>query len=355
MKKVLFIFPSDSSFVRIDRELFQKYSRVRNFEFRADTFFRALKNIFRQFLFLLVNGPGSDLIYIWFADYHSFLPIAFGKIFGIKTYLVLGGSDCQYIEKYRIGNIYGPLGIRKYFVVNSMKYAHRLLPVDKCLIHNENKFLPDERIESGVTTLVNSKFDYTVFPTSIRDSWRVGPKENMVLTVAVARTKKRMMLKGLDLLLEVAARMPEIQFVIVGLSDSMKEKSALPENVTSYSFLDQEDLIDLYSRSKVFALFSLYEGLPTVVIEALASGCIPVTSAVSGMTALTEKYGYLVRQKSADEAEAQLRKALEMTSYSPEAISREVKSTFSLSKRDDFIRNLVDENYKVGASGDQAG
>ena len=38
-------------------------------------------------------------IFIWFADYHSFLPSLIGRLLGKKVYIVIGGYDAAKIKE----------------------------------------------------------------------------------------------------------------------------------------------------------------------------------------------------------------------------------------------------------------
>lgn len=63
----------------------------------------------------------------------------------------------------------------------------------------------------------------------------------------------------------------------------LKKLNELPDNVKYYGQLSQGDLANLFRQSDIFILPSFYEGLGLVVIEAMASGCIPICTDLPGI------------------------------------------------------------------------
>jgi glycosyltransferase involved in cell wall biosynthesis len=94
---------------------------------------------------------------------------------------------------------------------------------------------------------------------------------------------------------------PKTQFIIVGDGEKREELKALAENLglqNHVKFLGyREDAQDiLKSFFDIFALSSLWEGLPIVILEAMAAGKPVIATAVDGVTEVVEhgKTGFLV-------------------------------------------------------------
>lgn len=108
--------------------------------------------------------------------------------------------------------------------------------------------------------------------------------------LTVARLAPR---KGLADLINCAAHVvkvdPNFRFKIAGsgpMEDGLRadiERLGLQDNVMLLGHVsDRAQLIDLYRKATMFVHPAHYEGLPTVLLEAMACGCPAVTTAVSG-------------------------------------------------------------------------
>jgi len=85
--------------------------------------------------------------------------------------------------------------------------------------------------------------------------------------------------KGLDYLIQVAKKLNDIRFLIVGEGRERERLEMIaPSNVEFLGYVSKEKLIDLYSRALVFCLPSIGEGFGLVLLEAMASGCAIVST-----------------------------------------------------------------------------
>jgi glycosyltransferase involved in cell wall biosynthesis len=121
----------------------------------------------------------------------------------------------------------------------------------------------------------------------LRQKWHIEPSKRVVLTVC--RLDKN---KGVDVLMKSVKLLnsEDVDLVIVGDGEerrSLEELSTslgMQKNVAFLGFRDRGELLELYNLANVFALASYSEGLPRVLIEAMACGCVPVVTNV-GSTA----------------------------------------------------------------------
>jgi glycosyltransferase involved in cell wall biosynthesis len=144
------------------------------------------------------------------------------------------------------------------------------------------------------------------------------------LVLAVGRLEIHQ--KGFDLLIRAHARLRREglnqRLVILGegpdrlLLENLAREEGVADSVALPGFT--ADVWSWYEKGTVFALSSRFEGLPTVIIEALAAG-VPVvaTDCESGPREILEdgKYGELVRSESCEALAEGLRRVLTDDSY----------------------------------------
>jgi glycosyltransferase involved in cell wall biosynthesis len=142
--------------------------------------------------------------------------------------------------------------------------------------HDFDKFIffSQHMRNTAVDIGVPRKRTETISPGIDFKKFKMKKKEPFVLFVG--NMIKR---KGLDNLIEVAKKLEDVDFVLVGRG---KEKDRLqsiaPKNVKFLGYVSEKKLIDLYSRAMVFCLPSIGEGFGLVLLEAMASGCSIVST-----------------------------------------------------------------------------
>jgi glycosyltransferase involved in cell wall biosynthesis len=105
---------------------------------------------------------------------------------------------------------------------------------------------------------------------------------------------------------ELAMRIPQVRLTIAGCSVSEKTvKQFFPPSVRDrldvLPFVSRKDMPALYARHDIFAFPSLFEGLPIVLLEAMATGMPVVTTETCGMKDVVENdyNGLLVKPADA--------------------------------------------------------
>lgn len=116
--------------------------------------------------------------------------------------------------------------------------------------------------------------------------------------------------KGPNILVEAVSLLPtgSVEVRVVGdgpLREALQQDvdaRGLGDAVTLVGPLGQQDLPEQYAWADVFALPSFAEGLPVVIMEAMASGCVVVTTQIAGIPELVENgvTGVLVPPGRAD-------------------------------------------------------
>jgi glycosyltransferase involved in cell wall biosynthesis len=127
-----------------------------------------------------------------------------------------------------------------------------------------------------------------VIPNGVRpDRFHQARPEGPVI-LFVGRLHQR---KGVDHLLRamprVRERVPEARLLVAGSGErdaqlkALSKELGLDDSVEFLGFVPDDDLPDLYARSMVFTMPSLYEGFGIVMIEAMASS-VPVVAFDTG-------------------------------------------------------------------------
>ena len=312
---MLFIYPGFSIFVTKDYQILTNHFQIKNFCYKTSKKLTVnLQSQIKMFIWLLKNIWLAKFIYIWFADYHSFLPVLFGKIFKKKSILVLGGYDVTYIPEIKYGSFSNPL--RAFCAKYSMKNASICLPVSY-YVEKEAK----KRIKGFNSKVIYNGIDIV----SIDDIDDINEKENIAITVGICDNLQRIKLKGIDLFVETAKLLPDYKFIAIGISKKAeKYLGKIPENVQLIDKLPYEKLSDFYKKAKIYCQFSMVESFGLAVLEAISFGAIPI---ISNKGALPEIFGdcsIVVDTNKFDEEIKTLKKRIDNFSINKDKIKKVV-------------------------------
>ena len=331
-KSILFIYTSLSTFVNNDLDILSSTHVVEKYHFApVKGIAKNSLQIFRQFFFLLIFGWRFDLFYCWFADYHSYLPVLFAKIFRKKSVVVIGGYDVCRIRKLKYGAFYTPF--RGWFCGSSMRMASCILPVSSHV----------DRKAKAIAPLTKRKMIYNCVTID-------GPGENApfktdtVLTVGLINNERTFFLKGIDTFIEIARILPGIKFEIVGINKlGLAHKLGnLPVNVTLYDKVKPEKLKDFYRKAKIYCQFSRSESFGVSIAEAMIFGAFPIVTGEGGMPEVIGTVGSIVARDPQLIAGIIRDRILKEGDPDETAIRKQVTDLFSHQKRTESILNLID-------------
>ena len=322
--RVLYVHSRRASFIAIDRAILAERFEVEDLyqPGRLPNPVEVVRGVLR-----------ADLVFGWFASWHTFWPLTLAWLLRKPSVLVIGGFDTANMPDIGYGHQRG--GLRLHASRWIFRRATRL-------ITHSNYSL--EEIERN-TPLRRSQV--TVLHLGVPDPFGAepGPKERIALTVgAIDRTT--LVQKGQIPFVEAAGDLPDVRFVFAGrwLDDAVgKLKAIAPANVELTGWLSDEDLQDLYRRSAVYVQASRHEGFGMAVAEAMLAGCVPVVVNVTAMPEVVGNAGVLIEsQRAADVADG-VRRALEM---GPEAAGRaraRILDGFPMERRREGILGVVEE------------
>lgn len=312
-KKILFIYTHLQTFVKKDIDLLSEFYTVKQLQFvLKKSFLSFFYYQIKGFLRLILQTPKQDILYIWFCDYHAFWAVFIAKVFRKKSVIVSGGFDAVSIPELHYG-----LFIKNNLRVKLARWAYyncdKIIVVDRSLKEGNNTYCPLKNTTGILHFVPKIKDKFEVVPTGYSpQKWHIAKKKKQVMSVALIKNKRVFKLKGIDLFLEAAKQMPQTPFILVGLQDKALIPSHLQNlpNLTISPIVPQDTLISLYAESKVYCQFSLSEGLPNVLCEAMMSGCIPVGSNVNGIPVAIGDTGYILKKKNISQAVSLIKQAL---------------------------------------------
>ena len=300
--RILYWDLGKSTFVKKDLEILRKSFAVKDYTFIANVKWRLPFEFLRQFFIGLFTAGSYDIVVCQFASYHSLVPFFVAKLLGNKRVIVAGGTDCVAFPSIDYGNFQRPY--LNYFTRKSFEWATLILPVDQTLIDYEYTYTGDDYPRQGYRNFVKNitAREQVIYNGYDAEFWKpraVARNSRSVITVgANLGSRFAFRLKGIDLLLEAARRLPDWSFTIVG--GNGLSQSEMPANVFLHPNVPNDQLPELYSQHRYYAQLSMSEGFPNALAEAILCGCTPVVSAVGAMPMMVADDRFILRKKDPD-------------------------------------------------------
>jgi len=330
--KVLFVCPSFQSFVKNDIQILSSEYEVIINNYQWGRKERAPWYLFLQFWAVGRAILSVDKIVVSFGGYWAFWPAVLGKIFGKPTYIILHGTDCASIPELQYGSLRIPL--LKWVCNKSYQYAKFLVPVSESLVWHQNDYFKKNHTQGFQHHFPELKTPYICIPNGFDTSfWQkganVGKEANSFMAVL---SESQFILKGGDLILQVAGSFPDCSFYFAGLHQPA-HLSQIPPNVYFLGKLDAFELKNLYSKTRFYFQLSVFEGFGCALCEAMLCECIPIASKVNILPTIISDCGYILEKRQAELLENVIRLALKNEKYNGEASREHIKNLYPLENR----------------------
>lgn len=331
--RVLYVIPRRNTFTDIDHEvLAQRFDVTDYFQPGQLPKLRELVGKMRR----------SDVVFAWFASWHSLAALAVAKAMRKPSVLVVGGFDTASVPEIGYGWQRG--GIRQAVSRLTMRMATRL-------VTNSHSSLKELKANVGMDPR-----RVAVVYHGLDD--RFGeldstPRERLALSVGVVRNRN-LERKGMRAFVRAAAHLPDVQFVLAG---SWKEdavdrlRGEASANVSFTGFLPDPDLDALFRRAAVYVQPSRHEGFGLSLAEAMLAGCVPVVTDAGALPEVVGDVGVTVARSDPQLVADGVRRALEMGAPEGARARARVLEHFPLNAR---AVGLADE-VEAAVRGDRSG
>ena len=324
--RILYVHSRKASFVAIDRAILAERWDVEDLyqPGRLPNPFKLVPAVLR-----------ADLVFGWFASWHTFLPVTLAWLLRKPSVQIIGGFDTANMPD--IGYGYQQGGLRRWASRWIMRRAGHLV-TNSFYSRSEigaNTPIPPERVEvvhHGVPD-----------PFGPLDPGR--EREPLALTVGHLVTST-LMQKGHQPFVEAARHLPEVRFVFVGrwhdeAIERLRELAG--DNVEFTGWLSDADLHDLYRRASVYVQASRHEGFGLAVAEAMLAGCVPVVMDVTAMPEVVDGAGVLISSQEPQAVADGVRRALALGPGAHQAARDRILSEFPIEIRREGIQRVVRE------------
>ena len=310
--RVLFAYSNFARFVRIDRDILageyelEEYAQPRPWP-RPVEIVRKVRR--------------ADVLVVWFASWHAWLPLLTARLLRRPSLLVVGGFDTASLPE--IGYGYQQGGVRRVLARTCMRLATRLV--------THSQYCREELLRTA-------GFEATVLHLGVPDpfgSLPHGVRERLALTVSnVARLALER--KGLRPFVDAAAHAPEIEFVLVGrwvddAAEILRARAAA--NVRFTGRVTDEELDALYGRASVYVQASRHEGFGLSVAEAMLAGCIPVVTRAGSLPEVVGETGVFVDSTEPESIADGVRRAIDLGDAARAAGRARILGRFPLEAR----------------------
>lgn len=330
-KMILYTFPVRTAFIDRDLEMIRPVAEIKPLEFTQSPVKLPFYFIL-QFFHLLWYLPKTSQYLCFFGGYHSVLPVWFGRIFGKKCTIQAGGTDCINMPEIGYGN-FRKKWLRK-ATVYSFKNCSLILPVAEALVKQDYSYDPHINSKQGLLNLIpDLKTPIQVIPNGFdTDFWRdLGKIRKPFSFISVATgtsNPSRAIVKGYDLIEQLAALHPDWTFTLLGDSNYFSPN----QNVQVLGKMKPAELLDLYNSHQFYLQLSTSEGFPNALGEAMACGCVPIGSAVGAIPEIIGDTGIVLHEKSLETLDSEL---IQITASSKPltSASNRIRVFFSFSNR----------------------
>lgn len=311
-------------FARLDAELISQFCDVVVFPYFGPRSIVGLQKLVKS----------SDAVIIWFLGRHAPSAVLMARCLRVPMISVIGGFEVAWVSS--IGYGIKPRTIKERIIKWMISQSNLVLSVSS---FSRNEAVSRFPQYSQKFRLVPNAVNTTRFtlPTS-------GSRRGVISVGAI--TRETIGRKSWQAVSDVAARMPDVQFSVIGrVGDSAGRAfvQQLPSNVSWYGYLADEQLISKLQGASLYLQPSIHEAFCVALAEAMACGCFPVVSKLGALPEVVGETGTMLQSLSSDSIEAAIRKGLNRPESDRLKIRDRIVARFSTDCRAQLLRESLNE------------
>lgn len=332
--------------VENDIAILSEKFNIRMYEVNTSKGIGFFSAFFSQWLWLLINIFRFKVVFIWFADYHSLLPVLFSKVFGKYCVINIGGYDADEILISTPKKLKDKF--RKFCVTYSVKNCSKLLPVSDVINSYLQQVVLPEKCETVYCCVDTEKFP---------PAENIPEKQNMIITVGgggmFIKEAKR---KRLDYFISLGNAFNKLhpeynaKFYAIGHYTNTETYKFLKNLIVSDNVelkpatKSVDELIYYYKNASVYMQLSYYEAFGIAQVEAMLYGCIPVSNPGGAISEVIGNSGFIVENYNTDNYFKVLKEILDKRHEEKRVMARDraVKKFSLVTRREKLLKILPD-------------
>jgi len=321
--RILYVHNLRSRFVELDLEMLRRRHEVTEY-------YLASRRLDPAALYRAVAE--HDLVFGWFASWHTFLPVLLARLQHKPSLLVVGGYDLANMPGIGYGHQRG--GLKKWTSRGAMRLA-------TCLVTNAY-YSQGEAVRNAQIAAERVSVVYHGVP-DLFGALPPGPRERLALTVGRVEWPS-LGRKGHEPFVRAAALLPDVEFALVGVwHDAAIDhlRAIATPNVTFTGRVAEETLREYYRRAAVYVQVSAHEGFGMSVAEAMLAGCVPVVTRAGALPEVVGEAGIYADSQQPEATARAIRAALELPESARPRIRQRILNDFPLEKRQRRFEQII--------------
>lgn len=277
----------------------------------------------------------ADLVFFWFASWHSVIPTLLARVMRKPVIAAVGGYDTANLPHIGYGSQRG--GLRRVISRTVLFNATALIVPSKYAKQEVTQTIgvPEERV-----TVIYIGFDIPPYISGVR--------ERLVMTTGNL-WEENLQRKGILPFVQAAKFLPDVKFVHVGRwfdSSIDKLRAVATENVTFTGYLTDDELDELYMKAAVYVQPSLHESFGMSVAEAMLKSCIPVVNRAGALPEVVGNTGIIIENPEPQTVAEGITQALTFNEEAGSLAYQHVTSNFPIHMRKTKLVQAINQLLK---------